>query len=133
AVERKVFHGGLRAPSVAGALGSHEDRLRMSVMNVRARAGAGHREGCWLTPGTEDLTRLTLDLLLLAGDVGDDIVDHVEGEHTAAPAPSRDGLHRGHHHGPHPEGILKWLERDHQPGGGAVWDWCDEASPATPA
>src|SRR5207248_2407845 len=84
-------------------------------------------------PVTQDLLRLALDLLLLARDEGDDVVDDVEGQDPALAARARDRLKRGHHHGAHAEGVVQRLERDGQAGGRAVGDGRDEAAPAARA
>lgn len=76
---------------------------------------------------TEDLGRLPLDLLLLAADVRDDVVDDVHRGDTRV-ASSRNGLERGGDalvDGS--EGLLESLERDDESGRRAVGVGDDEA------
>src|SRR2546423_8885752 len=82
----KRLHGGGRGARIARPLRPDENRPRMSVLDVDARAGAGNAEVRRLLPGAEDLLRLAFDLLFLAGDEWDDIVDDVERQHAALPA-----------------------------------------------
>jgi hypothetical protein len=75
----------------------------------------------------EDLGRLPLDLLLLAADVGHDVVEDVEGG-NAGVAAAGDGLHRGAEDGlKRPEGVFEGFERHDEAGGGAVGVGDDEA------
>ncbi len=68
-----------------------------------------------LAEPAEDLAGLAGDLLLLARDVRDDVVEHVEREHARRPARARHALHGGHQDPLHAEAIEQGPERHHQP------------------
>src|SRR6266851_1922496 len=122
-------HRRRRRSGIRGAFGPDEDRFEVTIADIDPGAGAGDGERRRLAPVTEDLPGLALDLLFLAGDEGDNVVDHVEREHAALAPGTRHRLQRGHHHGADAEGILQRLQRDHQSGRRAVRDRRDEASP----
>ena len=67
----------------------------------------------------QQLTRLDLDLLLFAADVGDHVVQDVHGGHARI-ARARDRLHAHHVHRGQAEGVVQRLQRTDQVGGGAV-------------
>src|SRR6202165_437337 len=127
-----LYRGGGRR-RVGGPLGPDVDGFQVTVLDVDA--GARTRDGKLgrLAPVPEATLRLALDLLFLARDEGDDVVNHIERQHPALPAGTRDGLERRHHHGADAEGILERLQRDGPPGGRAVGDRRDEAAPAAVA
>src|SRR5438309_9167576 len=83
AVDAEAVHGIGGGRRIDGALGTNENGLQVSVGHVDPGAGTGDREWRGLPPMAQDLLCLALDLLLLAGDEGDDVVDHVEGQHPA--------------------------------------------------
>src|SRR5207244_4068256 len=132
-IDAKPLHRGGGGPRIDRTLGADEDGFQVAVGDVDPCAGTGDREWRRLAPVTQDLLRLALDLLLLARDEGDDVVDDVEGQDPALAARARDRLKRGHHHGAHAEGVVQRLERDGQAGGRAVGDGRDEAAPAARA
>ena len=78
----------------------------------------------------EDLAGLPRDLLLLAGDVRDDVVDDVERDHAGRAAGARDALHRRHEDALDAEAVEERLQRDDQAHRRAVRERRDEALPA---
>lgn len=76
---------------------------------------------------SENLARLPLNLLLLAADVGDDVINHIERGDTGV-ATSGNGLEGGNMNGGDgAEGVEEGLERDDETGGGAVGVGNEEA------
>jgi len=67
----------------------------------------------------QDLEGLSLQLVFLAANEGDDIVDYVHGTDPGIAGPT-DGLHCGHHHGLHTIGLVNGLEGHDQARGGTV-------------
>src|SRR6266566_930753 len=132
-VDTEPLHRGGSRRRIDGTLGADEDGFQVAVGDVDPCAGTGDGEWRGLAPVTKDLLRLALDLLLLARDEGNDVVDHVECQDSALAARSRDRLERGHHHGAHAEGVMQRLQRYGQPGGRTVGDRRDEAAPAARA
>src|SRR5712691_1709189 len=129
-VDTEPLHRGGGRRRIDGTLGADEDGFQVAVGDVDPCARTGDGEWRGLAPVTKDLLRLALDLLLLARDEGNDVVDHVECQDSALAARSRDRLERGHHHGAHAEGVMQRLQRYGQPGGRTVGDRRDEAAPA---
>ena len=90
--------------------------------------GVEHGEACCVViDPPEDLAGLPLDLLFLAADVGDDVVEHVHGG-DAGIAAAGDGLEGGDDDGRDgAKRILERPERDNKAGGRAVCVCDDEA------
>ena len=102
----------------------------MAVLDIDPGTGAGDGKRRLLLPWAEDLPRLALHLLLLAGDEGDDIVDHIERKHALLSARARDSLERRHQYGANAEGVVQRLERNGEAGRRAIRDRRDEPAPA---
>jgi hypothetical protein len=106
----------------------------VAIADVDTGAGRGDRDLEGLDPlalqAAQDLAALALDLGLLVRDVGDHVVEDVEGRDAGAATGARHGLERGHHHRAQAEAARERGERDHQTGGGTVRDRRHEALPA---
>ena len=83
-----------------------------------------------LAETAQDLSGLRRNLLFLLRDVGDEVVDDVEGADARRATRPRDSLHRGHEHAHETEGIEEGLQRDRESDRRAVGQREDEPLPA---
>ena len=109
---------------VARPRGGDGDRDRVSFEDGCPGARRPHRgrvrDDTALAEPPQDLRGLGRDLLLFLRNVGDQVVEDVEGDDARRPAGTGQPLHRGHQHALDAEGVEQRLQGDGEADGRAV-------------